>query len=78
MGKEFDILEGLQNQIIWSCIALVDYNGEVIRELMSLAKRVAARFELEVRVKLHEVKSGVYFIKVLTNGELQKQWEVFI
>ena len=45
---------------------------------MSPTKRVADRFELEVRVKLHEVKSGVYFIKVLTNGELQKQWEVFI
>jgi hypothetical protein len=39
--RDFDILGGFQNQFISGRIALADYNGEVIRELMSPTKRVA-------------------------------------
>jgi hypothetical protein len=59
-------------------IVFTDYNGEVLRELMAPTPRPADRFDLEVNMIAKDLKSGLYFIRVLNDGVLQKQWTIFI
>jgi hypothetical protein len=59
-------------------IVFTDYHGEVLRELMSPTVRPADRFDLEVNMIAKDLKSGLYFIRILSDGVLQKQWEIFI
>ena len=59
-------------------IVFTDFNGKVIRELLPATKRSADRFALQLRIMLKDIRRGVYYVKVMSDGKLQKQWEVYI
>ena len=59
-------------------IVFTDFNGNVIRELLPATKRSADRFALQLRIMLKDIRRGVYYVKVMSDGKLQKQWEVYI
>ena len=45
---------------------------------MAPTLRPADRFDLEVNMITNDLKSGLYFIRVLNDGVMQKQWEIFL